>query len=84
MGFLDEFKRLAHPYEDEEEDDFEDDFDASPRPIERRERERAPRSEPAYSSPVRGELEAGAPQQQGRQYSHHYSAPGGAGKARAL
>ena len=42
MGFLDEFKRLAHPYEDEEEDDFEDDFDASPRPIERRERERAP------------------------------------------
>ena len=58
MGFLDEFKRLAHPYEDEEEDDFEDDFDASPRPIERRERERAPRSEPAYSSPVMDELEA--------------------------
>ena len=50
MGFLDEFKRLAHPYEDEEEDNFEDDFDASPRPIERRERERAPRSEPAYLS----------------------------------
>ena len=44
MGFLDEFKRLAHPYEDEEEDNFEDDFDASPRPIERRERERAPSS----------------------------------------
>ena len=45
MGFLDEFKRLAHPYEDEEEDDFEDDFDASPRPIERRERpERLERS----------------------------------------
>ena len=58
MGFLDEFKRLAHPYEDEEEDNFEDDFDASPRPIERRERERAPRSEPAYSSPVMDELEA--------------------------
>ena len=58
MGFLDEFKRLAHPYEDEEEDDFEDDFDASPRPIERRERERAPRNEPAYSSPVMDELEA--------------------------
>ena len=50
MGFLDEFKRLAHPYEDEEEDNFEDDFDASPRPIERRERERAPRSEPASVS----------------------------------
>ena len=55
---MDEFKRLAHPYEDEEEDDFEDDFDASPRPIERRERERAPRNEPAYSSPVMDELEA--------------------------
>mgnify|MGYP001754119713 CR=1 FL=1 len=58
MGFLDEFKRLAHPYEDEEEDDFEDDFDASPRPIERRERERVSRNEPAYSSPVMDELEA--------------------------
>ena len=30
MRFLDEFKRLAHPYEDEEEDEFEDDFDTSP------------------------------------------------------
>ena len=58
MGFLDEFKRLAHPYEDEEEDDFEDDFDVSPRPIERRERERVSRNEPAYSSPVMDELEA--------------------------
>ena len=38
MGFLDEFKRLAHPYEDEEEDEFDEDFDASPRPVERRER----------------------------------------------
>ena len=27
MGLLDEFKRLAHPYEDEEDDDFEDDED---------------------------------------------------------
>ena len=37
MGIFDEFKRLAHPYEDEEEDDY-DDFDISPRPVERRER----------------------------------------------
>ena len=45
MGIFDEFKRLAHPYEDEEEDDF-DDFDISPRPVERRERaERSTRSE---------------------------------------
>ena len=45
MGIFDEFKRLAHPYEDEEEDDF-DDFDISPRPVERRERtERAPRND---------------------------------------
>ena len=43
MGIFDEFKRLAHPYEDEDEDDY-DDFDVSPRPVERRERvERAPR-----------------------------------------
>ncbi len=37
MGIFDEFKRLAHPYEDEDEDDY-DDFDISPRPVERRER----------------------------------------------
>ena len=46
MGIFDEFKRLARPYEDEEEDDF-DDFDISPRPVERRERsERIQRSDP--------------------------------------
>ena len=28
MGFLDELKRLARPYEDEEEEDMFDDFDA--------------------------------------------------------
>jgi len=37
MGLLDEFKRLAHPYEDEEEDDFDDEYD-EPRQPERRER----------------------------------------------
>ena len=44
MGIFDEFKRLARPYEDEDEDDY-DDFDVSPRPVERRERtaDRAPR-----------------------------------------
>lgn len=45
MGIFDEFKRLARPYEDEDEDDY-DDFEVSPRPVERRERpatERAPR-----------------------------------------
>ena len=50
MGILDEFKRLARPYEDEENDGFEDDFEVAPRPAERRERtERAPRSESAFS-----------------------------------
>ena len=44
MGIFDEFKRLAHPYEDEE-DDVYDDFDVSPRPVERRDQrmDRAPR-----------------------------------------
>ena len=54
MGFLDEFKRLAHPYEDEEEDEFDEDFDASHRPVERR--ERPARSEQSYA-PI-DELEA--------------------------
>ena len=58
MGFLDEFKRLAHPYEDEDDEEFEDDYEPSPRPVERRERERTPRSEPSYSSPAVDELEA--------------------------
>ena len=38
MGFLDEFKRLAHPYEDEETDEFEEEFQPAPRPVERRDR----------------------------------------------
>ena len=51
MGLLDEFKRLARPYEDEIEDDYDDDFDVSPRPVERRERpERSSRSDSGYSS----------------------------------
>ena len=51
MGIFDEFKRLAHPYEDEDEDDY-DDFDASPRPVERRERtaDRTPRDSVGYGS----------------------------------
>ena len=31
MGFMDELKRLAHPYEDEDEDEYEDE-DADPAP----------------------------------------------------
>ena len=56
MGIFDEFKRLAHPYEDEDEDEFEDDFDVSPRPVERRDRtdraertDRVARAESSYT-----------------------------------
>ena len=56
MGFLDEFKRLAHPYEDEDDEEFEDDYEPSPRPVERR--ERSTRSEPPYNSSAADELEA--------------------------
>ena len=38
MGIFDEFKRLARPYEDEENDGFDDDFEVATRPAERRER----------------------------------------------
>ena len=37
MGILDEFKRLARPYEDEEEEAFEE-FEPVSHPVERRER----------------------------------------------
>ena len=59
MGFLDEFKRLAHPYEDEDDEEYEDDFDDSPRPMERRERERerSSRNEPAYGNSAGDEPE---------------------------
>lgn len=55
MGILDEFKRLAHPYEDEDEEDFEDEFDVPPRPAERRERSR--NAEPAYNGSAMEESE---------------------------
>lgn len=47
MGFMDELKRLAHPYEDEEDDDFED-IEPAPRMTDRR--ERPVRSENSFSS----------------------------------
>ena len=50
MGFLDEFKRLAHPYEDEDDEEFEDDYEPSPRPVERRERDRTERASRTDSS----------------------------------
>ena len=65
MGIFDEFKRLAHPYEDEDEDDY-DDFDISPRPVERRERER-----PERGDRDRGGRESGY----GGGYGGGYSAP---------
>lgn len=49
MGILDEFKRLAHPYEDEEVDDF-DDFDEAPGRPERR--DRSARTEPLYNTSI--------------------------------
>ena len=52
MGFMDELKRLAHPYEDEDEDGFEDDFNEDSRVPERRERP-APRNvDTLYNAPA--------------------------------
>lgn len=48
MSFIDELKRLARPYEDED-DEFEDDFEPAPR----ERKEKAPKAEsvsPAFSS----------------------------------
>ena len=58
MGIFDEFKRLAHPYEDEEEDEFDNEFETAPRPVERRERtsdrlDRTPRTESNYAEEER-------------------------------
>lgn len=48
MGFMDELKRLAHPYEDEDEDDFEEFQPAAPRVVERRSSTR--NAEPTYNN----------------------------------
>ena len=51
MGIFDEFKRLAHPYEDEEEEDVFDDYDSPSRGADRRDRyERPSRSDSGYSN----------------------------------
>ena len=50
MGFMEELKRLAHPYEDEDEDDFEDFEPAAPRSAERRSSVRS--AESAFSTPA--------------------------------
>ena len=50
MGIFDEIKRLAHPYEAEAEDEEFEDFDISPRPVERRERDRTERASRTDSS----------------------------------
>ena len=44
MGFLSEFKRLAHPYEDEEDEEF-DDYETPARGEDRRERDHSTASE---------------------------------------
>ena len=68
MGIFDEFKRLAHPYEDEDEDDY-DDFDISPRPVERRERtermDRPPRDS-GYNGSYNSGYSAPAPEEDRR------------------
>ena len=51
MGFMDELKRLAHPYEDEDEDDFEE-FEPAPRAAVP---ERRDRTGSLYSAPVEPE-----------------------------
>ena len=50
MGFMDELKRLAHPYEDEDEDDFEGFEPAAPRAVERRSAARS--SESVFNTPA--------------------------------
>ena len=55
MGLLDEFKRLAHPYEDEEEDDY-DEYDAPAPRAERQDRsDRADRRDRADRAAERAE-----------------------------
>ena len=50
MGFMDELKRLAHPYEDEDEDDFEGFEPAAPRAVERRSAARS--SDSVFNTPA--------------------------------
>ena len=49
MSFIDELKRLARPYEDEE-DEFEDDFEPAPRAERKEKSAKAESVSPAFSS----------------------------------
>ena len=78
MGLLDEFKRLAHPYEDEEEDDY-DEYDA---PAPRAERQdRSDRSDRAAERAERrertGSLYGSAPMLDEERRSNKVEHPGG-------
>ncbi len=56
MGFLDELKRLAHPYENTEDDDYEDDYEEEDYQEPKRERERdrgRGRESGSYAEPER-------------------------------
>ncbi len=58
MGFLDEFKKLTHPMDDEDEDDFLDEAEEmhEPQPVKRRN----PFAGFAFSAPVEAEEEPAA------------------------
>ncbi len=48
MGFLDELKRISHPYEEEEEQPYEDEYDEPDAPAPRN--ERSSRTDSSYDS----------------------------------
>lgn len=50
MGFLDELKRLAHPYEDEPDDDYYDTYDDEPEAYVEPKKERTRESSSSYSN----------------------------------
>ena len=78
MSLMDEFKKIIHPYDDED-DDYEEDVgrDSEPTYFEPRE-PREPRAPPPQGGPCGGAA------QQGGEHPRHHPAEGGAGKAGAL
>lgn len=87
MGFMDELKKLARPYAEDDEDDyddydnddFEDEEDEAPEPA-----PRARRSAPAFSAPEIPQRSGVPPRRQDRQGAYHGPAAGRSGQAGAV
>ena len=87
MGFLDELKRLTHPYEDEMEDDYDEDEDVYEDEEEPEDVEPTPPPRPDSGAGLLPQRRSGYRPWDGKphcEHQHHHPAAGGPGEAGTL